>query len=197
MQIGEVPDPFGPIAEDDFLACAAPAAMPGFCIQSLSELLGRLDGTCVGGRVRVANRKALLVPAGLCKDASQFDFPGMSGLTVDFARPSLGLGAHHGYASAIEFDIEHGNGGAMGIGRSHCRARLRFLLLACSNVSANRLRRAFDRFSGHSQASQQFHLLAPWSNGASEPTTDNMRRTPGDISWCSISSWASRGNCPR
>lgn len=48
----------------------------------------------------------------------------------------------------------------MGIGRSHCRA-LRFLLLACSNVSANRLRRAFDRFSGHSQASQQFHLLAP------------------------------------
>jgi hypothetical protein len=49
MQIGEVPDPFGAIAEDHFLEGAVPAAMAGFGIQALAELLGGLDGTGVGG----------------------------------------------------------------------------------------------------------------------------------------------------
>src|SRR6266436_3815968 len=111
MQIGEVPDLFGPIADDHFLVGAAPAAMAGFRIQALAELLCRLDGTGVGGRERVTNGKAFLVIAGLGKDTSQFDFPGTSGLAIDFSRPTLGLGAHHGYAGAIELDIEHGKWG--------------------------------------------------------------------------------------
>src|SRR5713226_10461533 len=123
MQIGEVPDPFSPIADDHFHVGAAPAAMTGFRIQALAELLCGLDGTGVGGRERVANSKAFLVIAGLGKDASQFDFPGTRGLAVDFSRPTFGRGAHHGYAGAVELDIEHGNGGTMGMGRSNCRAR--------------------------------------------------------------------------
>src|SRR6266699_1058671 len=111
MQIGEVPDPFGPIADNHFHVGAAPAAMAGFRKQALAELRCGLDGTSVGSREWVANGKAFLVIAGLGKDASQFDFPGAGGLAVDFSRPTFGLSAHHGYACAIELDIEHGNGG--------------------------------------------------------------------------------------
>ena len=46
---GKVPDPFGAIADDDLLVCAAPAAFPGLDVQPLAELLGVLDGPGVGG----------------------------------------------------------------------------------------------------------------------------------------------------
>src|ERR1035438_212580 len=166
MQIGEVPDPLRPIAQDHSLLGSAPAAIPSFGIEALSEFLGGLDGTCVGGRVWVANRKAFLVPAGLGKDAAQFDFPGMSRLTVDFARPTFGLGAHHGYAGAIELDIDHGNGVADWEGQIQLPGLLYFLLLACGNVSANRLRSAFDCLGGDLQAGQAFHLFAPVVEGS-------------------------------
>ena len=93
MQIGEVPDPFSSIADDHLLVGSAPAAMAGFRIQALAELLCGLDGTGIGGRVRVANGKTLLIIGGLGEDASQFDFPGTSGLAVDFARPTPSVSA--------------------------------------------------------------------------------------------------------
>jgi hypothetical protein len=49
MEIGEVPDPFGAIAEDDFDLGSAPAAIPGFGIEGFAELLGGFDRSGVGG----------------------------------------------------------------------------------------------------------------------------------------------------
>ena len=42
--LGEIPDPFGPIAHDDLLFRAAPAALPGFQVDALAKLFGGLDG---------------------------------------------------------------------------------------------------------------------------------------------------------
>ena len=85
----------------------------------------------------------------------------------------------------------------MGIGRSHCRARL---VSSCWRAAMSAPIASAVRSTAlvvTARPASSFICWRPWSNGASEPTTDNMRRTPGDRSRCSTSSWASRGNCPR
>jgi hypothetical protein len=83
----------------------------------------------------------------------------MGGLTVDFARPTLSLGAHHGHAGAIELDIEHGNRRTDRDGQIQLPGAIRFLLLAGGDVHANRLRGTFDCFGGDRQARQQLDLF--------------------------------------
>ena len=41
--IGNIPDPFGSIADDDLLFGAAPTALPGFQIEALAKLLRRFN----------------------------------------------------------------------------------------------------------------------------------------------------------
>src|SRR5260370_38786760 len=95
MQIGEVPDPFGSIGDDDFDLGSAPAAIPGFGIEAFAALLGGFARSGVVGRIRITNGKAFLVAGGLGEDPSQLDFPSMGGLTVAFTRPTLSLAAHN------------------------------------------------------------------------------------------------------
>src|ERR1700720_4696996 len=78
--LGKIPDPFGPIAHDHLLFRTAPAAFPGFHVNSLSKLFGGFDGAGVGSRVRIADRIAFPVPGGLGEDASQLYFPRMGWL---------------------------------------------------------------------------------------------------------------------
>src|SRR5258708_35886581 len=85
MLIGKIPDPFGPIPHDDLLFRAAPAALPGFHVNSLSKLFGGFDGAGVGGGIGIANGVTLLLPCGLCEDASQLDLSGMGWLTFRLA----------------------------------------------------------------------------------------------------------------
>ena len=40
MQLGQIPDPFGAVAQDDFLFRAAPAALPGFQVDPFAKLFG-------------------------------------------------------------------------------------------------------------------------------------------------------------
>ena len=62
MWLGQIPDPFGPVAHDDLLFGATPAALPSFQIEPLAKLLGGFDGAGVGGGIRIADGVALLVP---------------------------------------------------------------------------------------------------------------------------------------
>ena len=62
MLFGEIPDPFGSVADNHLGLGAAPPAFPGLDVDSLTELLGRLDGAGVGRRIGIADRKAFLVP---------------------------------------------------------------------------------------------------------------------------------------
>ena len=71
---GEVPDPFGAVADDDFLLRAVPSAVPGFEVDAFAKLFGVLDGAGVSGGIGIAYGVALLVPCGLRENASEFDF---------------------------------------------------------------------------------------------------------------------------
>ena len=88
---GDVPDPFGSVADRHFLSRPAPAAIPGFQIEPLSELFSRFDGAGIGGRVRVADGVTFRVPFGLGKHASQLGFARGGRLSRFFAGSSLGL----------------------------------------------------------------------------------------------------------
>ena len=46
--IGNIPDPFRSIADDDFLFGAVPAALAGFQLEAQAELLRRFNRTNVG-----------------------------------------------------------------------------------------------------------------------------------------------------
>ena len=43
MLLCQIPDPFGPVADDDLLLRAIPATLPGFQIEALAKLFGDLD----------------------------------------------------------------------------------------------------------------------------------------------------------
>jgi len=60
--IRNIPYPFGAISHHHFLFRTAPAPLPGFHIDALAELFGDLNGARVGGRIRIAERVAVLVP---------------------------------------------------------------------------------------------------------------------------------------
>ena len=46
--IGDIPDPFGPVADDYFCCRTAPAAVPCFQVYPLAEVAGRFDCAGVG-----------------------------------------------------------------------------------------------------------------------------------------------------
>jgi hypothetical protein len=87
----QIPDPFGSVAHDDFLLRPAPAAIPGLQVDALTELLGSLNGACVGGRIRIANRVTLLVSSGLSEHAPQLGFARVCRLAVRLPLASRSL----------------------------------------------------------------------------------------------------------
>src|SRR5664280_2688240 len=59
--IGNMPDPFRSIADDDLLFGAAPTALAGFQIEAQTKLLRRFNRTTVGSRAGVAEGIAFLL----------------------------------------------------------------------------------------------------------------------------------------
>ena len=62
MLVGEIPDPFGAVANDYLLFCTAPAPVPGFQIDSFAKLFGCLNRAGIGGRIGIADGINLLSP---------------------------------------------------------------------------------------------------------------------------------------
>src|ERR1039457_4298030 len=88
--LGNIPDPFRSIADDDLLFGAVPTALAGFQIEAQPKLLRRFNRANVGSRAGVAEGKAFLIPSGLRKHASQLGLPGGAGCpSVLPARPSV------------------------------------------------------------------------------------------------------------
>jgi len=63
--IGEVPDPDGTVANDDFDGGPLRASAESFGVDAVAELLGGLDGACIGGRIRITDGPAIFVDPGL------------------------------------------------------------------------------------------------------------------------------------
>jgi len=113
------------------------------------------------------DRVAVLIDGGLREHTAEFGFPRMRWLAVDFTLPPLGLGSHHRHSGAVELDIEHGNRGPRGMGRSNCRARF----IACcwqapiSAPIASAVRST--ALVVTSNPASSFICSRPWSKGAS------------------------------
>src|SRR5450759_1124091 len=102
---GDIPDPFGSIADHDLLFGAAPTALPSLQIEALSKLFRRFNRGNVGGRIGVADGIAFLVPSRLREHASQLGFPRVGRLPLRLARPSHSLLFHYGHSGPIQFYI--------------------------------------------------------------------------------------------
>src|ERR1035438_3581417 len=105
--IGDIPDPFGSIADDDLLYGTAPAALPGFQIDALAELLGGLNSSDVGSRIGIADREALVIPGRLGEHASQLDFPRVGRLPLYLALAAEGFLLHYGDSSAVHLHMQN------------------------------------------------------------------------------------------
>jgi hypothetical protein len=90
--VGEVTDPAGAVTDDDELADVLAAAAAGFGGDEVGELVDRLQGGQVAGRVRVADRLPVVVGAGLGEQGGEFGFAG-AGAPVGAlpARPVISL----------------------------------------------------------------------------------------------------------
>jgi len=74
-----------------------------------------MDGTGVGGRIGIPNRKALFIPGRLCEHTAELCPAGMRGLTVELAFPADGFFLHHRHTGAVHQHVQDGNGLALSL----------------------------------------------------------------------------------
>src|SRR6266536_2081864 len=89
--IGQIPDPDGPVSEDDSGGGPFRPSAPSFGIDAEAKLFGGFNGSHVGCGVRVADGLAFLVHGGLGEDAAQLALAGAGALSFDAARSTLGF----------------------------------------------------------------------------------------------------------
>src|SRR5437867_12347514 len=92
--VGQIPNPDGPVADDDFGDGPLPTSAPSLGIDAEAELFGGFDGSHIGGGFRVADGPAFLVHGGLREHAAEFALACAGALSLDPARPSLRFGGH-------------------------------------------------------------------------------------------------------
>src|SRR5580658_172125 len=90
----QVPDPDGPVCQGYFDGGPLPTPAPSLRIGTDAKFLGWLDGSEIGGRIRIADGPAFLVHGGLREHAAELALACAGALSLDPARPSLGFGGH-------------------------------------------------------------------------------------------------------
>src|ERR1035438_6351391 len=177
LSVSDVPDPDGSVAEDDFFIGAAPAALPGFGIETATELLSRFNRSGVGSRSFITQGPSLLVNSGLCEHRAQFYLAGMGRCVAVLSLPPLGFSAHYRHARAIHLDIQNRNARAGHDGQIELEgAACSHFALASPIVSACRS----TAFRVTARPASSSNCVRPRSNEVSLPTTAIMRRTPGE-----------------
>ena len=91
--------------KDDFFAGAAPAALPGFCIETEAKLFGCFNGPGVGSGGDIAQGTPLLANRGLCEYRAQFHLSDVGWHITVFPLPAFGFGAYYRNTCAIHFDV--------------------------------------------------------------------------------------------
>ncbi len=160
MLIGQVPNPFGSVTDDHFLYGTAPAAVPGFQIDALAEILGGRNGSGVSGRIQVSNGITFLVPSRLRKHAAQFDLASVGGLAIGFSLAPIGLFLHHRHTGSVHLHVQDRNRLTHDYGQVQLDGLANLVLLGGGDISTDRLGCALHRFGGHLQSSEYLHLLA-------------------------------------
>jgi hypothetical protein len=194
--IGDIPDPFRSIADDDLLFGATPTSLAGFPIDAQAKLLCRFNRSHISRRTGIAEGEAFLVPGRLRKHASQLGLPRVGRLPFDLALAADGFLLHHRHSGPVHLHVQNRHRFAHDHRQIQLHSPLDLLLLARGDIRSNGLRRSLYGFGGHLQIGEQFHLRAPLIERSLLTTTACMRRTPGETSVFSMSSSTSTGNWP-
>src|SRR5438067_2011493 len=88
MLVGNVPNPLRSIAHENLLFGAGPTAPPRFQVDALAKLFGRFNRADIGGRVRVADGIAFLVPSRLREGTAQLGLPRVGWLPFGLTLPT-------------------------------------------------------------------------------------------------------------
>ena len=107
--IGNIPDPFRSIADDDLLFGAAPTSLAGFQIDAQAKLLSGFNRSHVGSRTGIAESEAFLIPCGLRRHASQLGLPRVRRLPFYLALATHGFLLHHRHARAVHLHMQNRN----------------------------------------------------------------------------------------
>ena len=151
--VGDIPDPYGAIADNDFLDRTVPASVPGFQIKAIAKLLGRFNRSDEGGRILVADGAAFLVPCGLREYASQLDLARVGRLPRNLALAARSFPFRYGYSCTAISMYRTGNGLTVTTGNSN-RAVLSISCCARGDIGSDCLRRAFHGLGGHVEIGQ-------------------------------------------
>src|SRR5258708_11304757 len=154
--VGQIPDPNGPICNDDLDSGPLPTSAPGLGIDAEAELFGGFDGSYVGGGVRVADGPAVLIHSRLSEHASELALACAGALPLRPTRPSLGFSSHNGDLDAVHQHIHFRNILFRDYGQDELFGATNLLLVALGNLRTNRLGGAFDGFGSDLQTREQF-----------------------------------------
>src|SRR5882762_3754104 len=105
VPVGLIPDPDGSVAEDHFEHGPLPTSAPSLRVDAEAERLGGLDGSHVGGGIRIADRPPFLIHHGLDEHAAELALARAGTLALDPARAALRFGSHDGDLDTIHQDI--------------------------------------------------------------------------------------------
>src|SRR5881628_1491739 len=107
VQGSHIPDPDGSVSEDHFEHGPLPTSAPSLRVDAEAERLGGLDGSHVGGGIRVADGPPFMVHHGLYEQTAEFALARAGTLALDPAGPTLGFGGNDGDLDAIHQHIHY------------------------------------------------------------------------------------------
>src|SRR5438876_9014580 len=105
VPVGLIPDPDGSVSKGDFEQGPLPTSAPSLRVHAKTERLGGLDGSHVGGGIRVADRPPFMVDQGLCEHAAELALACAGTLALDPAATALRFGGNDGHLDAIHQHI--------------------------------------------------------------------------------------------
>src|SRR5260370_34984279 len=105
VPVGLIPDPDGSVSEGHFEQGPLPTSAPSLRVHAEAERLGGLDGSHVGGGIRVADGPPCMVHHGLCEHAAEFALARAGTLALDPACTALRFGGNDGDLDAIHQHI--------------------------------------------------------------------------------------------
>src|SRR5450432_963606 len=148
--IGQIPDPDGAVANDDFGRGPLPASAPCLSVNAVTELVGGFDSPHISGGIRVADGPSVFVHCSLREHGAEFAFAGAVALSFDSAGPALGFGGQNRDLDAIHQHVHFRNRLSGDKGQDKLFGAVDFLPITAGDLRANALSGPFDGLAGTS-----------------------------------------------
>src|SRR5260221_12227791 len=94
--VGQIPDPDGSVADDDFELGPLPSSAPSFAIDAEAELLGGFDGAHISSGLGGADRPFVVVNGGLRVHATELTLARTCTMASPSSDPAFGFSHYNG-----------------------------------------------------------------------------------------------------